>query len=142
VLLEKEIDIAFSDGTGTADTPRLIIYILIYSFSGIWTLVLGIRLKAMWDATPASGGAVANAPENVASAALKTRQFVEGVEAAAAQEQEEEYAKTAFGKEGLSFAPASRFRFDLSSVLVGPTGVPMMPGRKTRVAYVPLMPKR
>ena len=142
VLLEKEIDAAFSDGKGTADTPRLIIYILIYSFSGIWTLVLGVRLKAMWDATPASGGAVANAPENVARAKMKERQFIEGVEAAAAQEQQAEYGKAAFGPGGFLDAPASRFRFDLSSVQVGPTGVPIMPGRKTRVAYVPLMPKR
>ena len=38
--LSDEIDVAFSDGKGTTDTPRLIIYILIYAFSAIWTAVL------------------------------------------------------------------------------------------------------
>tara|TARA_B100001057_G_scaffold500402_1_gene615245 strand:- start:5002 stop:7746 length:2745 start_codon:yes stop_codon:yes gene_type:complete len=141
VLLEKEIDAAFSDGKGTTDTSRLIIYIIIYAFSGIWTLVLAIRLKAMWDAMPARGGATANDPDKVARAKEKRRQFIQGVQAAAEQKKQEAFAKAAFGKEGF-LAPASRFKIDLSSVRVNPAEMPVMYGSKTRVAYVPLMPKR
>ena len=44
-----EIDAAFSDGKGTQDTPRLIIYIFIYAVSAIWTALLLIRLKAVYE---------------------------------------------------------------------------------------------
>lgn len=44
-LLEKELAEAFSNGKGTSDNPRQIIYILIYAFSGVWTVLLIFRLK-------------------------------------------------------------------------------------------------
>ena len=50
--LSDEIDVAFTNGKGTEDTPRLIVYIFIYAFSGIWTGAAGIRLKAVWNAIP------------------------------------------------------------------------------------------
>lgn len=141
-LLDTQIDAAFSDGKGTSDTPRLIIYIHIYAFSGIWTVVLGLRLKAMWDAMPALSGGLANRPANVAKKKLEQRLYIEGIEAAAAQAEQEAQAQEAFGPEGF-LARASRLRFDLSAVQVGPAGIPIrLPGRKTGGAYMPLMPKR
>ena len=140
-LLDDEIDDAFSDGKGTKDTNRLIIYIFIYAFSAIWTVVLGLRLKAMWDAIPERAAALANSAARVAKAKMEKRQYIEGIEAAAAQEKRDAQAREAFGPDGLTFAPASRLKFDLSAMQVGPAGIPVRPGRKTDAVYMPLMPK-
>lgn len=144
VLLEKEIDVAFSDGKGTKDTNRLIVCIFIYAFSAIWTAILGIRLKAMWDAIPERAAALANSAARVTKAKYDKRMYIEGIEAAAAQVERDNQARAAFGPDGLTFAPGSRLKFDLSAVRVGPAGTPVMPvrlGRKTEAVYMPLMPK-
>ena len=140
-LLDKQIDAAFSDGKGTTDTPRLIIYIFIYAFSAIWTVVLGLRLKAMWDAMPERAAALAVSAARIAKAKTEKRLYIEGIEAAAAQAKQAAQAQEAFGPDGLTFAPASRLKFDLSSIRMGPTGIPVVPGRKTDAVYMPLMPK-
>ena len=148
-LLTDEIDVAFSDGKGTSDTDRLIVYIFILSFSGIWTVVLGIRLKAVWDAMPDRAAALRLGALKVAKAKMEKRQYLEGILAAKAQEERDEQAREAFGEDGLTFAPASRFKFDLSGLAVAPQGgVPLIgvvAGRSTRkpgAVYMPLMPKQ
>lgn len=147
-LLTDEIDAAFSDGKGTSDTDRLIVYIFVLSFSGIWTVVLGIRLKAVWDAMPERAAALRISADKVAKAKLDKRQYIEGIEAAAAQEKRDAQAREAFGEGGLTFAPASRFKFDLSGLAVAPQdGIPLIgvAGRSTRkpgMVYMPLMPKQ
>tara|TARA_B100001109_G_scaffold248587_1_gene239572 strand:+ start:10563 stop:13466 length:2904 start_codon:yes stop_codon:yes gene_type:complete len=148
VLLADEIEVAFSDGKGTSDTDRLIVFILILSFSAIWTVVLGIRLKAVWDAFPDRAASLRLGALKVAKAKMEKRQFLEGIEAAAAQEERDAQAREAFGEDGLTFAPASRFKFDLSDLPVGPQGgVPLIAvgnrgERKLGMAYMPLMPKQ
>lgn len=142
VLLEEQVDAAFSDGKGTTDTPRLIIYILIYSFSALWTVVLGLRLRAMWDAMPKRAAALAISAARVASAKTEQRLYIEGIEAAAAQAQRDAQAQEAFGPDGLTFAPASRLKFDLSAMHVGPSGTPLRPGCRMDAVYMPLMPTR
>jgi hypothetical protein len=148
VLLADEIDVAFSDGKGTSDTDRLIVFILILSFSAIWTVVLGIRLKAVWDAFPDRAASLRLSALKVAKAKMEKRQYLEGIEAAAAQEERDAQAREAFGADGLTFAPASRFKFDLSNLPVGPQGgVPLIgvgnrSERKPGMAYMPLMPKQ
>lgn len=140
-LLDNELDDAFSDGKGTKDTSRLIIYIFIYAFSAIWTVVLGLRLKAMWDALPERAAALANSAARVAKAKGEKRRYLEGIEAAAVQASRDAQAREAFGPDGLTFAPASRLKFDLSAMQVSPAGIPVRPGSKTDAVYMPLMPK-
>lgn len=148
VLLTDEIDVAFSDGKGTSDTDRLIVYIFTLAFSAIWTAVLAIRLKAVWDAMPERAAALRMSADKVAKAKLEKRQYIEGIEAAAAQAERDAQAREAFGEGGLTFAPASRFKFDLSRLAVAPQGgVPLLgvAGRSTRkpgTVYMPLMPKQ
>ena len=133
-LLSDEIDVAFTDGKGTADTPRLIIYIFIYVISGGWTVILGIRLKAMWDGLPQTKGATKTASQ-VSGRKGKIKKVLAA--AAAAHEEEERLALYDF----ISSEPAAKFKFDLSGVELAPSGIPVRPGRKTDAVYMPLMPK-
>ena len=41
----------------------------------------------------------------------------------------------------ITSAPAARLKFDLSAMQMGPTGIPVVPGRKRDAVYMPLMPK-
>jgi hypothetical protein len=136
-LLSDEIDVAFSEGKGTSDTPRLIICIFIYAFSAIWTALLCIRLKAVWDAMPdyTTSKQAVNSAAKVRAKKESMKAILAAAEAAKAEE--ERLALYDF----ISSEPASRLRFDLSGMRVGPAGVPVMPGRKTDAVYMPLMPK-
>ena len=129
--LADEIDVAFTNGKGTEDTPRLIIYIMIYAFSGIWTLVLGIRLNAMRKAIPkkvSNRGSVADEKRRV-NAML--------AEAENAKAEEERLGMYDF----ITSAPASKLTFDLQGMQVGPATTPVVPQRKTDAVYMPLMPR-
>lgn len=129
--LADEIDVAFSNGKGTEDTPRLIIYIMIYAFSGIWSLVLGIRLNAMRKAIPknvSKRGSVADEKRRV-NAIL--------AEAEKAKAEEERLGMYDF----ITSAPASKLTFNLQGMQVGPATTPVVPQRKTDAVYMPLMPR-
>jgi len=142
-LLDKEIDAAFSDGKGTSDTRRLIVYIFIYAVSAIWTAVLLIRLKAMYDALPNSKTGKARTSAKIAEEKQAERAYIEGAEAAAReQERRDAQAAAAFGPGGLTFAPASRFTFNLSGMVVPSATVPVRPQRKTDAVYMPLLPSQ
>lgn len=140
VLLKNELEVAFSDGKGTADTRRLIVYIFIYSFSGLWTFVLGIRLKAAYDAIPERAAALALSASMLSAAKKQRRRFIEGAEAAAYEIARNADAEAAFGAGGLTFAPAAPFKFDLASVYIAPTGSSVFPKRNGDTVYMPLMP--
>ena len=137
-LLDDEIDTAFSDGKGTSDTPRLIIYILIYAFSAIWTAVLLFRLKAVYDAIPdktTSAQSVAGAGK----VSEKKKQVKAAIAAAeAAKAEEERLGMLDF----LSSAPASRPMFNLSGMVVPAATAPVHPQRKTDTVYMPLLPSQ
>ena len=142
VLLEKEIDTAFSDGKGSKDTNRLIIYIFIYAFSAIWTAVLGIRLKAMYDAMPERAAMLVKSSERVREAKEKKVAYLQGMKEAA-----ERLAGTGTAAPGTlnnisgSGSSGARLKFNLSGMQLGPSGIPVRPGRKTDAVYMPLMPK-
>ena len=104
-------------------------------------MVLGIRLKAVWDAMPERAAALRISADRIAKAKLEKRQYIEGIEAAAAQAKRDAQAQEAFGPDGLTFAPGSRLKFDLSAIHVSPAGIPVRPGRKSDAVYMPLMPK-
>ena len=135
-LLDKEIDVAFSDGKGSADTPRLIIYIFIYAFSAIWTAVLLIRLKAVYDAIPDKTTS-STAMKSTEKVSAKKQQVKAAIAAAeAAKEEEERLALYDF----ISSEPASRMKFDLSGMRVPSATVAVVPQRKTGAVYMPLLP--
>jgi hypothetical protein len=135
-LLDKEIDVAFSDGKGSADTPRLIIYIFIYAFSAIWTAVLLIRLKAVYDAIPDKTTS-STAMKSTEKVSAKKQQVKAAIAAAeAAKEEEERLALYNF----ITDEPASRMKFDLSGMRVPSATVAVVPQRKTGAVYMPLLP--
>ena len=51
-LLSEQIDVAFTDGKGTADMSRQIIIICILAVSGLWSVLLAIQLKRVLRALP------------------------------------------------------------------------------------------
>lgn len=137
-LLSDEIDVAFSDGKGTADTPRLVIYILIYAFSAIWTVVLLIRLKAVYDAIPdktTSAQAIASSDK----VSAKKREMKAAIAAAeAAKAEEERLAMMDF----ITSAPAERPMFNLQGMVMPSATAPVHPQRKTDAVYMPLLPSQ
>lgn len=133
--LSNEIDVAFTNGKGTEDTPRLIIYIMIYAFSGIWTAVLGIRLHAMWKAMPSASGAHGRTSAAVSEAKAQANALI--AEAERAKAEEERLAMYNF----ITSAPASKLTFDLQGMQVSAASVPVHPQRKTDPVYMPLMPR-
>ena len=139
--LTDEIDVAFSDGKGTDDTPRLIIYILIYAFSGIWTGVLVLRLKELWDAMPKKVppmGANPNNPTNVNAKKKMWRDVIaEANRAANEQNTMSEYDLLA--RAGTA-APSSQPMFNLSGMKVPSATVPVRPQSKDDAVYMPLLP--
>jgi hypothetical protein len=139
VLLQKEIDAAFSDGKGTTDTRRLIVYIFIYAVSAIWTVVLGIRLKAMWDAMPERAAAVANSAARVREAKEKKLAYLQGMEEAARRAEDAD----ALGIPDISgTGGVSRLTFNLSGMRIPAATVPVRPQRKTDAVYMPLLPSQ
>jgi Na+-transporting methylmalonyl-CoA/oxaloacetate decarboxylase gamma subunit len=139
VLLEKEIDIAFSDGKGTADTPRLIIYILIYAFSAIWTAILAVRLRAVWKAMPnESASGKTNTSANVRAAKEEGQAVIAVAEAKHAEQQEAESIDQRLRRMAMQRQAVGKF--DLSGLNLGPQGIPVRPGRKTDAVYMPLLP--
>ena len=133
--LSDEIDVAFTNGKGTEDTPRLIIYIMIYAFSGIWTAVLGIRLYAMWKAMPSASGAHGRTSAAVGEAKAQANALI--AEAERARAEEERLGMYDF----ITSAPASTLKFDLQGMQVSAASVPVHPQRKTDSVYMPLMPR-
>lgn len=133
VLLKNELEVAFSDGKGTADTRRLIVYIFIYSFSGLWTFVLGIRLKAAYDAIPARAEALALSASRLTAAKKQRRSYIEGAEAAA-------YELSRGANTVINNGAAAPFKFNLTSVYIAPTGSSVFPKRNSETVYMPLMP--
>ena len=137
-LLSDEIDVAFSDGKGTSDTPRLIICIFIYAFSAIWTVVLLVRLKAVYNAIPdkSTNSTKFRSAENVASQKNEIKRAIANAEASKAEE--ERLALYDF----ISSAPASRPMFNLSGMTVPAATVPVKPQRKAEAVYMPLLPSQ
>jgi len=133
--LADEIDVAFTNGKGTEDTPRLIIYIMIYAFSAIWTVVLVIRLLAMFKAMPKTVGPRGRTATAVADAKSKANALI--AEAERARAEEERMGMYDF----ITSAPASKLKFDLQGMEVGPATTPVVPQRKTDAVYMPLMPR-
>lgn len=122
VLLEKEIDVAFSDGKGSADTDRLIVYIFIYGFSAIGTGILVLQYRRFMQNMPYT----AVAP--VQSEAMVSAQ----------RESQANFLSMARGNGQRS----SAVKFDLSSVSIVPASAqaPRPPARKTGAVYAPLIP--
>jgi len=139
VLLEKEIDIAFSDGKGTSDTPRLIIYILIYAFSAIWTVILAVRLRAVWKAMPNDQqSGKTNTSASVREKKEEGQAVIAVAEAKHAEQQEAESIDQRLRRGAMQRQAVGKF--DLSGLNLGPQGVPVRPGRKTDAVYMPLLP--
>jgi hypothetical protein len=137
-LLDDEIDVAFSDGKGTSDTPRLVIYILIYAFSAIWTVVLLIRLRAVYNAIPDK----TTSAQSIASSdkvSAKKQQMKAAIAAAEAEKAEEERMGML---DFITSAPAERPMFNLQGMVVPPATAPMRPQRKTDAVYMPLLPSQ
>ena len=137
-LLADEIDVAFSDGKGSSDTPRLIIYIFIYAVSAIWTALLLIRLKAVYNAIPdktTSKQAIASG-DKVSAKKAQVKAAIAAAEAAKAEE--ERGALFDF----ISSAPAERPMFNLSGMVVPAATAPVRPQRKTDAVYMPLLPSQ
>jgi len=135
-LLDDEIDAAFSDGKGTSDTPRLIIYIFIYAVSAIWTAILLFRLKAVYDAIPDKTTS-AQAINSTGKVSAKKAQMKAAIAAAeAAKAEEERLGMLDF----ISSAPAERPMFNLSGMVVPAATAPVRPQRKTDAVYMPLLP--
>jgi hypothetical protein len=137
-LLDDEIDAAFSDGKGTSDTPRLIIYILIYAFSAIWTVVLLYRLKAVYDAIPdrtTSAQAIASS-DKVSAKKREVKAAIAAAEAAKAEE--ERLGMLDF----ITSAPAERPMFNLQGMVMPAATAPVRPQRKTDAVYMPLLPSQ
>ena len=140
--LSNEIEVAFSDGKGTTDTPRLIISISIYVFSGIWTAVLFVRLRAVWMAMPKRtapvGGAFQGSENAINGKKYEVRQLLKAAKKAHADQKElNEYDWLA--QEGIS---APQPMFDLSGMVVPSATVPVQPQRKTDAVYMPLLPSQ
>ena len=140
--LSNEIEVAFSDGKGTTDTPRLIISISIYVFSGIWTAVLFVRLRAVWMAMPKRtapvGGAFQGSENAINGKKYEVRQLLKAAKKAHADQKElNEYDWLA--QEGIS---APQPMFDLSGIVVPSATVPVQPQRKTDAVYMPLLPSQ
>ena len=135
-LLSDEIDVAFSDGKGTSDTPRLIICIFIYAFSGIWTALLLIRLKAVYNGIPdkTTNSTKFRSASKVASQKSEIKRAIAAAEASKAEE--ERLALYDF----ITSEPASRMKFDLSGMRVPSATVAVVPQRKTGAVYMPLLP--
>jgi len=133
--LSDEIDVAFKNGKGTEDTPRLIIYIMIYAFSGIWTAVLGIRLVAVWKAMPNAPSARGRTTAAVSEAKAKANALI--AEAERAREEQERLGMYDF----ITSGPASTLKFDLQGMQVEAASVPVHPQRKTETVYMPMMPR-
>ena len=136
--LSDEIDVAFTNGKGTEDTPRLIIYIMIYAFSAIWTVVLAIRLLAVYKAMPKVVGPRGRTASAIADAKTKANALI--AEAERAQAEKERMGMYDF----ITSAPASKLTFDLQGMKVPPATVPMHPsksGRKDDTVYMPLLPR-
>ncbi len=129
--LADEIDVAFTNGKGTEDTPRLIIYIMIYAFSGIWTAVLAVRLWAMFKAIPKK----VTARGSVADEKRRVNAIISEAEKAKAEE--ERLGMYDF----ITSAPASKLKFDLQGMQVPAASTTVVPQRKTDAVYMPLMPR-
>jgi len=137
--LHDEIDVAFTNGKGTEDTPRLIICILIYAFSGIWTALLAVRLKAVWDAIPKRVGRKVGGANALNTEKSKIRQLIKRAKSAAAEQQNmNKY-------DWLTQLGTSANTFDVQGMKVPPATVPVHPtqtGRsKDDAVYMPLLPR-
>ena len=132
VLLEKEIDVAFSDGKGSADTDRLIVYIFVYGFSAIGTGILLLQYRRFAQNLPDTS--VANvASETVVGAAR---------DAASTSVDDPAVVADPGSESGYAWANSSAVKFDLSSVRIVPARAqaPRPPARKTGAGYAPLIP--
>ena len=121
-----------------SDTPRLIIYIFIYAVSAIWTALLLIRLKAVYNAIPdktTSKQAIASG-DKVSAKKAQVKAAIAAAEAAKAEE--ERGALFDF----ISSAPAERPMFNLSGMVVPAATAPVRPQRKTDAVYMPLLPSQ
>jgi hypothetical protein len=133
--LSDEIDVAFTNGKGTEDTPRLIIYIFIYAFSGFWTGLLAIRLKAVWDAIPKRVGRKVGNVNNIQAEKFKIRQLIKRAKSAAAEQQDlNKY-------DWIAQTGSSAATFNVQGMTVPTATVPMQPGRKEDAVYMPLLPR-
>ena len=152
VLLDRELEIAFKNGKGSADTERLAFFICILGFTAIWTVLLAFRLREVYYGVPvaASSGSAVTA-EDVNKAKGGRVANIEGVEQAHA---EETVAKAGPLKSDGSF---SSFSFDLSGVQIAPGRAPARMGAPARFSaasgarfalrndkksvYMPLLPR-
>ena len=143
VLLEKEIEVAFSDGKGTADTPRLIICIFIYAFSAIWTSILLLRLRAVGKAMPnEQDTAKTNTSDKVRDKKAKMQAAI-SVADNANNAQEEMMDFDEFLRQNGTSSLRSVVKFDLSNVGVVPESVPIRIARgNTDAVYMPLLPSK
>ena len=133
--LSDEIDVAFTNGKGTEDTPRLIVYIFIYAVSGLWTGLLAIRLKAVWDAIPKRVGRKVGNAANVNAEKFKIRQLIKRAKSSAAEQQNlNKY-------DWLTQTGTAAATFNVQGMQVPPAMVPMQPGRKDDAVYMPLLPR-
>ena len=106
------------------------------AISAIWTVVLLIRLKAVYDAIPdkTTSSTAMNSLDKVSAKKQQVKAAIAAAEAAKAEE--ERLALYDF----ISNEPASRMKFDLSGMRIPSATVSVVPQRKTGAVYMPLLP--
>ena len=153
-LLSDEIDNAFSNGKGTSDTARLVLYILILGFTAIWTGVLVFKLKGVYNGIPAAtGGGRAKTQEAIDAAKQTARTKI------AKLTRSVNAFKNLNSMTTPADAPAAGFKFNLAAARVAPEQPPARkpfavsghppsifaprhsPNDERRSVHMPLMPK-
>jgi hypothetical protein len=154
VLLDRELEIAFKNGKGSADTERLAFFICILGFTAIWTLLLAFRLREVYYGVPvaASSGSAVTA-EDVTKAKEDAKVVLKNVEEA---RPDATVVPLALIPE--DYIPSEKsFRFDLSGVQIAPGRAPARMGAPARFSaasgarfalrddkksvYMPLLPR-
>jgi hypothetical protein len=153
VLLDRELEIAFKNGKGSADTERLALFICIVGFTTIWTLLLAFRLREVYYGVPDTDGESAVTAEAVTNAKEDAKVVLKNVEEA---RPDATVVPLALIPE--DYIPSEKsFRFDLSGVQIAPGRAPARMGAPARFSaasgarfalrddkksvYMPLLPR-
>lgn len=135
ILLADELDVAFTDGKGTTDTPRQIIFISTCVTTAFWLALLLSRLKEVWDALPdEQAGEATNTAGDLEEETDKANAIIDVA------------TKT---NNALKFSrllrPGKREdapgpQIDLSGIRMPVRAILARPQRKTGAVYMPLLP--
>ena len=152
VLLDRELEIAFKNGKGSADTERLAFFICILGFTAIWTVLLAFRLREVYYGVPDTDGESAVTAEAVTDEKEETAEKI--------KEAEDVHAEAKAARLPGPRRPDgsfSSFSFDLSGVQIAPGRAPARMGAPARFSaasgarfalrddkksvYMPLLPR-